>query len=285
MGLSSAGVEMTGTDPLFDPHTFFGPAAEFHEEWHLPTAHLGWRILVFRRIDSTNTQALRLVDRPELDGVALLADEQLSGRGQHGRSWFANPKAGVLLSLLMMPPPLLTRPVLITALASVAVCQLVQARTGKVPRIKWPNDVLVDGRKICGILIEQARHGDHVAVVLGLGLNVAQSEAEFVAAGLPGATSLAACGDVSADRDEVARQLLRLLDEHYTQLLQGNLVALESAWVTHLGLVGEEVEIDCHNATYRGYLLEATFGSLTLLCPDGDHLRLPPESIRHIERR
>ena len=61
---------------MFDPRAFFGPAAEFHEEWHLPTARLGQRVLVFRRVDSTNTQALRLADRPDLEGVALLADEQ-----------------------------------------------------------------------------------------------------------------------------------------------------------------------------------------------------------------
>ena len=268
---------------MFDPRAFFGPPAEFREEWHLPTARLGRRVFVFRCIDSTNTQALRLIERPDLDGVALLADEQLVGRGQHGRTWFARPRAGVLLSLLLMPPPLLARPVVMTALASVAVCQLVRTRTGKVPRIKWPNDVLVDGRKICGILIEQARHGDHAAVVVGLGLNVAQTEAEFAAAGLPGATSLNACGD-DAERDSVARQLLRLLDERYAQLLADDLAGLEAAWVAGLGVLGERVEIECHDAAHQGYLVEATFAGLTLLRPDGDRLRLSPESIRHIGR-
>ena len=269
---------------MFDPRTFFGPAAEFREEWHLPTAHLGRRVFVFRRIDSTNTQALRLVDRTDLDGVVLLADEQIGGRGQHGRSWFAEPRSGVLLSVLLMPPPSLARPVVMTALASVAVCQLVHARTGQVPRIKWPNDVLVDGRKICGILIEQARHGDRAAVVVGLGLNVAQTEAALATAGLPGATSLSACGDLTAERDAVARHLLHLLDERYAQLLAGNLADLESAWVAGLGLLGEQVAIDCHDGAHRGRLIEATFAGLTLLQPDGDRLRLFPESIRHIER-
>ena len=270
---------------MFDPHTYFGPAAEFHEEWHLPTARVGQRVLVFRRIDSTNTQALRLVDRPDLDGLALLADEQTLGRGQHGRSWFASPKSGVLLSLLMMPPPSIARPVILTALASVAVCQLVRERTGKTPRIKWPNDVLVEGRKICGILIEQARQGTHAAVVLGMGLNVTHSNEDFVAAGLPGATSLHACGDGSAERDEVARALLTVLDRWYTSSLEGGFEELESAWVTHLDLLGEAVEIECHDASHRGHLLGLSFTGLTLLCPDGDHLRLSPETIRHIHRR
>jgi BirA family biotin operon repressor/biotin-[acetyl-CoA-carboxylase] ligase len=274
-----------GVADVFDPRTFFGPAAEFREEWHLPTTHLGRRVLVFRRIDSTNTQALRLVDRPDLDGVALLADEQVSGRGQHGRSWFAGPGAGVLLSVLLMPPPALARPVLMTALASVAVCRLVHARTGNRPCIKWPNDVLVEGRKICGILIEQARHGDRAVVVIGLGLNVAQTDDQFLSAGLPGATSLAACGDASADRDGVARQLIPLLDECYAPLLGGNLAGIEADWLAGLGLGGESVEIDCHDATHQGRLIEAGFDSLTLLQDDGDRLRLAPESIRHIERR
>ena len=167
---------------------------------------------------------------------------------------------------------------------SVAVCRLVLERTGKTPRIKWPNDILVEGRKICGILIEQARHGAHAAVVLGLGLNVAQSEEEFVAAGLPGASSLRACGDVHAERDEVARHLLTLIDAIYGELLAGDLADLESAWREHLGLVGKDVAAESHEATYHGHLVEATFDALTLLRPDGDRLRLLPESIRHIEQ-
>ncbi len=185
----------------------------------------------------------------------------------------------------MMPPPSIARPVILTALASVAVCQLVRERTGKTPRIKWPNDVLVEGRKICGILIEQARQGTHAAVVLGMGLNVTRSNDEFLAGGLAEATSLRACGDASAERDEVARAVLILLDESYSRLLQGNFKGLESAWVAHLGLLGEAVEIECHDATHRGHLLGLSFTGLTLLCPDGDHLRLFPETIRHIYRR
>ena len=80
------------------------------EEWHLPVHRLGRRVLVYDRLDSTNRRAAQLAADPANDGVAVLAEEQTAGRGQHGRSWLAAPGASVLLSLLLFPPPPLRRP-------------------------------------------------------------------------------------------------------------------------------------------------------------------------------
>ena len=85
-------------------------------------------------------------------------------------SWLAAPGASVLLSVLLFPPPPLRRPSILTAWAAVAVCKIIQKLVGCAARIKWPNDILLGGRKVCGILIEQGR-----GTVAGIGLNVRQS--------------------------------------------------------------------------------------------------------------
>ncbi|MGH7171876.1 MAG: biotin--[acetyl-CoA-carboxylase] ligase, partial [Gemmataceae bacterium] len=124
------------------------------EEWSLATRRLGRRVLVFDRLDSTNNRAAQLADDPANDGIAILADEQTAGRGQHGRTWLAAPGQSVLLSILLSPPPELCRPAVLTAWAAVAVCAAIHEIIATTPRIKWPNDVLLHDRKVCGILIE-----------------------------------------------------------------------------------------------------------------------------------
>src|SRR5260370_31766746 len=139
------------------------------EEWHLSTVHIGRRVLVYDRVDSTNSVAASLAGDPANAGVVVLANEQTAGRGQYGRHWECPSRAGVLLSVLLFPPPLLNRPAILTAWAAVSVCETVRQITGLPARIKWPNDVLLRGKKVFGILIEQG-----LATVAGTGLTVNQ---------------------------------------------------------------------------------------------------------------
>src|SRR5437660_778588 len=146
------------------------------EVWDFPGRSVGRQVLVFERVDSTNNLAASLATQPGGEGLAILADEQTAGRGQHGRNWLAPSQSSVLLSVLLFPPVELRRPVLLTAWAAVAVCEVVRQTTGVQPRIKWPNDVFLRGRKVCGILIEQSQQGSTTAVIAGIGLNVTQTE-------------------------------------------------------------------------------------------------------------
>src|SRR5580692_5959197 len=122
-----------------------------HQEWELPTRLLGRPVFVFPRLESSNTLALSLATDPAKHGLVFLADEQSSGRGQYGRSWQAPPGSIVLMSLLLFPPLALRRPALLVSWAAVSVCELVLAATGLQARIKWPNDVFVENKKVCGI--------------------------------------------------------------------------------------------------------------------------------------
>src|SRR5439155_21260352 len=120
------------------------------------------------RVDSTNTRgaALAAAD-PDADGLVLVADDQLAGRGQYGRVWQSRPGSSLLMSVVLRPPPELRRPVVLTAWAAVAVADAIRALTGAQSRIKWPNDLLIRGKQVCGILIEQTGTGRGVTAVAG----------------------------------------------------------------------------------------------------------------------
>jgi BirA family biotin operon repressor/biotin-[acetyl-CoA-carboxylase] ligase len=251
----------------------------------LPTRHLGREIHVYGTLESTNSHALALADDPSHAGLAILARSQSAGRGQYGRTWSAPPGSSVLLSVLLFPPPALRRPVVLTAWAAVAVCEVVHELTGAQATIKWPNDVLVQARKICGILIEQRTTSDpdhSLATVVGIGLNVTQSAADFAAANLPEATSLLGVSGQPLDAEKVARQLLIRLDADYDTLHRGDLAMLESLWQWRLGLLGKPVRAECVDGVRRGRLVELGFGGVAL-DDDGQPILLTPESVKRLE--
>jgi BirA family biotin operon repressor/biotin-[acetyl-CoA-carboxylase] ligase len=247
------------------------------EEWNLDTVRIGRRVLVFDRVDSTNNVAAQSAHDQANDGLVFLAGEQTAGRGQHGRSWMCQPNMGVLLSVLIFPEPALRRPVILAAWAANAVCETIQTIAGRQAQIKWPNDVLVAGRKVCGILIEQNR-----GTVVGIGLNVNQSAAYLAEANLPQAASLACfTGDVRSVHD-VAKLLIDELDRQYQELCQGDLVSLETAWRRRTALVGRRVFVECANSNHSGRLQSLSFEGLELDETEEGILRLQPEMVKHI---
>jgi BirA family biotin operon repressor/biotin-[acetyl-CoA-carboxylase] ligase len=247
-------------------------------EWHRPNRHVGRRVLYYDELDSAMTTAAALGE----PGVAVLAGGQTAGRGQYGRSWVCPRGSGVLLAVVVSPPPAARRPAVLTAWAAVGVAECVGRLTGLQPRIKWPNDVLVDGKKVCGILIESAA-GTAMTTVAGIGLNVRQSTADFAAAGLPDATSLAASTGRTLDVGAVANALLDELDRTFG-LLDGDVRTLESTWADRLGLVGGSVEVETTDGTvYRGRLQTLDFLGLELV-RDGTSRRLAPEAVRRLCR-
>ncbi len=255
------------------------------ETWRLDTARLGRRVLVFDCLDSTSNAAAALVREADSDGLVVLADRQTAGRGQHGRHWECPAGVGVLMSVLLFPPPELRRPALLTAWAAVAVCETVRTLMACETRIKWPNDVLLRERKVCGILIEtrnveRGAGNAEVAVVAGIGLNVNQTAADL--AGLPEATSLRWMAGRSFDPREVARELIFRLDADYDRILHGDTATLEECWRRYLGLQGKPVLAECTDGNHHGRLVRLAWSGLELQGPDGRSIRLHPEAIRHL---
>ena len=254
--------------------------------WDLPNRHVGRRVEVYDSLDSTNSLALERSREAASAGLALLAHEQRAGRGQFGRTWQAPPGSSVLLSVVLFPPDPVRRPALLTAWAAVSVCELIARLTDVQPRIKWPNDVLLQGKKVCGILIEQRAAGavaETRATVAGIGLNVRQDADFFDRAQLPLAGSLLSVTGRSFDSEEVTRRLLAELDLHFDPLVRGDTASLEAMWCDRLGLLGRDVVVELAGSQVEGKLREIAFAGLVLETVGGDVLHLQPEAVKHVK--
>jgi BirA family biotin operon repressor/biotin-[acetyl-CoA-carboxylase] ligase len=248
------------------------------EEWQLSTAHIGRRVLVYDHVDSTNSVAAALAVDTEYAGTVILADEQTAGRGQYGRHWQCPPASGVLMAILLFPPAAFNRPAILTAWAAVSVCETIRESTGLQARIKWPNDVLLHGKKVCGILIEQS-----LGTVVGIGLNVNQPAEAFEVPGLTHGSSLCLFTNTPINCSEVARRLITHLDDEYDRLFQGDFDTLEACWKWHIGLLGRKVAVECVDGVHYGHLHDVTFGGLHLKQADQENVLLSPESVKHLE--
>ena len=165
----------------------------------------GWRVEVVSTASSTNALVAERARAGEPAGLVIVAEEQTAGRGRLDRSWVSPPRAGLTFSVLVRPelPP--GQWPWLPLLTGLAVAQALRERARVDAVLKWPNDVLVDGRKVCGVLAEVPAPG---SAVLGIGLNVSTHLDELPH---PQATSLALVGAATTDRDTVLRSVLRSL--------------------------------------------------------------------------
>ncbi len=256
------------------------------ETWHFDTERIGRRVLVFDRVDSTNTLGASFASDEEASGLVLIADEQSSGRGQYGRAWHSRPDSSLLMSVVLRPPPELQRPVILTAWAAVSVAEAILELTSLQARIKWPNDLFIRGKKVCGILIEQSGTGGAITTVAGIGLNLTQTAAEFAEANLPEATSLGIVSGGLIDARTAAGVVIRKLDHEYGRLLSGERVAVEADWKWRIGLLGRQVVIEYPGGTVTtGRLRDMAFDGLEIENTDGFVHVVAPESVAHIRQQ
>lgn len=184
-----------------------------------PGRRVGGEIICLDTVDSTNNEIKRRAVGEVPDGLTVVAGEQTGGRGRRGRSFVSPPGKGLYLSAALRPECPLSEVPALTAWSAVAVCDAIEAVCGVRPGIKWPNDVILNGRKLCGILTELELEAETAAlryVVVGIGVNVSQTEADFGPEVAPVAISLAQALGKAPRRAEVARALLDSLDRLYT---------------------------------------------------------------------
>lgn len=240
--------------------------------------HIGRRVLVFDELPSTNDHAAAIAHEPDAVGTVVIARAQTAGRGNYGRCWHSPRDAGVWMSVIVDPPVHLRRPVVVTAWAAVSVAEAIRAVIGRQPKIKWPNDVLVGRKKVAGILVEQK-----CRTVVGIGLNMNQSQDDFVDAELPDAVSLSIVTGRIFDLDEVAAAIIDCLDREYDSILNGELAMLEACWKWRVGLLGRPVELECHDGRQvTGRLVEMAFGRMELDTGEGNSAILLPESVKSL---
>jgi len=176
------------------------------------------RIYHFFKIDSTNSVAMRLGESGEPHGTIVLAEEQTAGRGRAGRTWTSEKSAGIYCSILLRPPIPPAHAPLLTLVAGLAARDAAAEDLDTLPDIRWPNDLLVGGRKVCGILTEMHAEPDRIHyAVIGIGMNVNQSKMPEELSDI--ATSLRIETGKIHSRLELLIRLLRSVDRYYNQFL------------------------------------------------------------------
>ncbi len=201
------------------------------------------------------------------EGTVIIAGEQTGGRGRLERTWLS-PSGGIYLSIILYPDAGNLSSLIMVA--SLAVVHAVRAVTGLQAQIKWPNDVLIGGRKVCGVLIESgAREGDGIYAVIGLGINANIRTADFAEIP-PAATSLSDELGRDVSRLEMLRKLLSEFERLYLSL-PGEAVYQE--WRHSLVTLGRRVRARSGVSVYEGVAESvARDGSLILRRPDGSRI-------------
>jgi len=214
----------------------------------------------FARTDSTNTRARELAAAGAPHGTVVTAAEQSAGRGRQGRSWVAPAGRALLYSAVVRP--LLERHATLPLAVPLAVCEAAEElEPGVECRVKWPNDVLVEGRKLAGVLIE-ARPQDGWAVV-GVGLNLAIEPEEFPPELRDTAASLRASGAPFGRYVSIRRTAVEAVNRRLGEWVEAEPAAVLDAWRSRDALRGREVEWDggsgvADGVDDRGYLVVVT---------------------------
>ena len=206
----------------------------------LPIGIMGRAFYPFRSVDSTQNIARGLAADGAPEGTVVVADHQTHGRGRAGRSWLAEPGANLLVSVLLRPPIPIARVPQLSLLVATASREAIEVQTGLPVRIRWPNDLVLAGRKVAGILTEAASGGQGLLhVVAGIGLNVNQTA--FHEEIRVRATSLALATGSPREREPLLEALLAALNRWYRVYLETGFGPVRSDWCQNSATLGERV--------------------------------------------
>lgn len=237
---------------------------------HLQTETVGKKIVFYKEVDSTNTQAkIHASEYPE--GTIFLAEAQSGGRGRLGRIWSSKPGKGIWCSVLLKPDVRPTVAGQFPLLTAVAIVEALHG-IGVNARIKWPNDLLINGKKVCGILTEMVAELDRInLLVIGFGLNVKHHTDDFPAEVQSIATSLEMVLGREIDRSQLLAQILFQLERRYHQFVEHGFEPIRELWKSYTCTLGQETRISRWNQPpLCGRALDiAPDGSLMLELPDG----------------
>jgi BirA family biotin operon repressor/biotin-[acetyl-CoA-carboxylase] ligase len=211
----------------------------------LQTRCIGSEVIYFEQTDSTNAQARKLADAGAAEGTVVIADSQSVGKGRLGRNWHSPSGVNLYLSVILRPtisPRFATQ---MTFLSAVAVARAMEAIGRFAPQLKWPNDVLLGGSKVAGLLNELNAETEQIHyLVLGIGVNLNMTADQFPADLRCPATSLLLDAGETVSRLKFTQALLQSLDQLYTSYLSEGFAPLKEEWERRCNVMNQWVEVD-----------------------------------------
>lgn len=242
-------------------------------------SRIGYRVRYYPSIGSTNDEAKRLAEGGAPEGTLLLADEQTAGRGRLDRKWSTPAGQAVAMSLVLRPALTVSRLGALTLLGGLAVARALEVDFDLAPELKWPNDVLLSGKKVAGVLVEGAWSEDRLAfAVLGIGINVHERSIPRESGAFFPATFLDAHATAPLSRARLLAAVLGQIDECYRRLLDPELTA---AWSARLAYKGRRVSVTTPSGMVSGVEVGVDESGALVLQPDaGEPVRVIAGDVR-----
>jgi BirA family transcriptional regulator, biotin operon repressor / biotin---[acetyl-CoA-carboxylase] ligase len=262
---------LESSQPSTDGQHFSGKLNPTKIKKGLTTSSIGHEIVYFENIDSTNKEAKNLADKGAVEGTLVIAEEQTKGRGRLSRNWMSTPYESILMSLIFRPDLPLSKIFTLTMIASVAIVKAIKKTTGLKTRIKWPNDIYFNNKKLAGILTELNVKGNTINyAIVGIGLNVNFDPDKYPEI-KEIATSLYKETGKSVSRNELLQTILIEIGREYSLLKNGKINKIRKQWNKNSLVIGKPVIVFSEGYSEEGIAESiAEDGSLILLKKDGD---------------
>ncbi len=214
---------------------------------------IGRKIHFLEEVDSTNTYAAKLVQKGATEGEVVIADCQTRGRGRMDREWHSPSGKNLFTSIILKPPVNPSSASQMTLMAGVAVAELISEFCPGRVTLKWPNDVLIDGKKVCGILTEMKTKGDKIDyVIVGIGININMERLDFPEELQGSSTSLKEETAEHVSRTEFAAGLYNYFEKCYHTLTAEGFDSIRDRWMKYSGIIGREIEVRGRDSKKRG---------------------------------
>lgn len=232
----------------------------FHEiAPNLKTKFIGRKIIYLESIDSTNNEAKKLAAEGEKEGTVVISEEQTMGRGRLGRNWVSPQYKGIWMSIILRPEVDPIHMAKVTQIGAAAVCRAT-LEMGIKTLIKWPNDIVLNGKKLCGILTEMSAELNRVNyAVIGIGINVNTEEEDFKDEVRKVATSIKIEQGYDTKRKELIANVLNNFEELYEEFLDnGNIESSIKICKENSALIGKEIKVIEKGSSVKAKALDLT---------------------------
>jgi len=234
---------------------------------------IGHVIIFLEQTDSTNSHAAVLARQGAAEGTVILADSQTAGKGRLGRIWQSPGGKNLYASIILRPHIELPELSQITLAAGIAVAETVLGYCQGVA-LKWPNDVQINGKKVCGILAEMQSCGDRLDfVIVGIGVNINIRQREFQEEFRNQATSIFEETGIEADRNEFLIALLNKFEHWYRIFLSGDFQKIRSRWLGLAAWIGKQVQVVFNDRIEKGKLIGLDDNGALLLIDDQNRIQ------------
>ena len=245
----------------------------------LDTKIIGKKIYHFKTIDSTNLYSKILIKDGVDEGTVVVADVQTSGRGRKDRTW-SSPKGGLWFSVILYPNLKPQQCMLLTMAASIAVAQSIKDITNLNPEIKWPNDLLINGKKACGILTEIDAKDDKINyTAVGIGVNVnnqLDEELDEVA------TSLFKELGTKVSIKNLLESILKNFDNIYEKLISNQFDHVRDTWNSYSKIVGKKIQVQEDNTIKTGTVSDIDQSGHLILDTENGAIRIVSGDVKYL---